>query len=194
MLTLANRLTILRILMTPVIAVLLLYKQIGAALALFLLAGITDLLDGFFARRRGQWTSLGMVLDPIADKLLLMSAVIVLTVIKELPRWFAIIVVSRDVFLVGGAIIMYMFIGRMSIPPSYLGKATTLFQIATVLLAMLDNFLPAIKPVILPLVGVTLILTAVSGVDYVYRGARLLSDQSTAPPGGGERLPGGAGR
>lgn len=177
MLTLANRLTILRILMTPVIAVLLLYKQVGAALALFLLAGITDLLDGFYARRRGQRTSLGMVLDPIADKLLLMSAVIVLTVLKELPRWFAIIVVSRDVFLIGGALIMYMFSGRMSIPPSYLGKATTLLQIGTVLFAMLDNFIPALKPIILPLVSVTLFFTAASGVDYVYRGAKLLSDQ-----------------
>ncbi len=175
-LTLANRLTILRILMTPVIAVLLLYRETGAALALFLLAGITDCLDGFFARRRGQWTSLGMVLDPIADKLLLMSAVIVLTVLNELPRWFAIIVVSRDIFLVGGAILMYMFIGKMSIPPSYLGKASTLFQIATVLLAMLDNFVPQVRPAILPVVGVTLLLTASSGVDYVYRGARLLSD------------------
>ena len=177
MLTLANRLTILRILMTPVIAVLLLYRETGAALALFLLAGITDLLDGFFARRRNQWTSLGMVLDPIADKVLLTSAVIVLTVLKELPRWFAIIVVSRDVFLIGGAIIMYMFIGRMSIPPSYLGKATTLFQIATVFLAMLDNFLPVLKGAIHPLVILTLILTAASGVDYVFRGAKLLSDQ-----------------
>ncbi|HEX7551753.1 MAG TPA: CDP-alcohol phosphatidyltransferase family protein, partial [Candidatus Methylomirabilis sp.] len=78
--TLANRLTILRILMTPVITVLLLYKHVGAALALFVLAGITDGLDGFVARSRGQRTALGMVLDPVADKLLLMSAVIALSV------------------------------------------------------------------------------------------------------------------
>ncbi|MBI4536973.1 MAG: CDP-alcohol phosphatidyltransferase family protein [candidate division NC10 bacterium] len=175
--TLANRLTILRILMAPVIAVLLLYQQAGAAIALFVLAGITDALDGFFARRRGGPTALGMVLDPIADKVLLTSAVVVLTALKELPKWFAIIVVSRDVFLIGGALIMYMFIGKMSIPPSYLGKATTLFQIVTVLLAMLDNLFPALRVLVPPLVRLTLILTAASGVDYVYRGARLLSDQ-----------------
>lgn len=176
MLTLANRLTILRILMTPVITVLLLYKQTGAALALFALAGITDGLDGFVARSRGQRTALGMVLDPVADKLLLMSAVIVLSILKELPWWFAIIVVSRDVILIGGAFILYMFVGRVSLPPSWLGKLTTGFQILTVLLAMLDNFVPSLRCVIPWVAWVALACTIGSGLQYVYRGSRLLSD------------------
>jgi cardiolipin synthase len=176
MLTLANRLTILRILMTPVIVVLLLYRQAGAALALFLLAGLTDGLDGFVARTRGQKTTLGMVLDPLADKLLLSSTVITLSVLRELPRWFAIILVSRDLILIGGSVILYMFLGRLASPPSRLGKATTGFQLATVLLALLDNFFPAIQPVIVPLAAVTLALTVGSGLDYIYRGARLLND------------------
>jgi cardiolipin synthase len=176
-LTLANRLTILRILITPVIVVLLLYRHMGAALALFLLAGVTDGLDGLIARSWKQKTTLGMVLDPLADKLLLTSTVITLTILKELPRWFTIIVVSRDVFLIGGSMILYMFLGKLGTPPSWLGKFTTGFQLATVLLAMVDNFLPVVKPVILPLVVVTLGVTVASGLDYVYRGARLLSDQ-----------------
>jgi cardiolipin synthase (CMP-forming) len=175
-LNLANRLTILRILMTPVIAVLLLYRRVGAALALFLIAGITDGLDGFVARSRGQRTALGMVLDPLADKLLLMSSVIVLTVLKELPWWFAITVVSRDVILIGGAFILYMFAGKMSMPPSWLGKATTGFQILTALLAMLDNFLPALRPAVMPVAVIALACTIGSGLDYVFRGSRLLSD------------------
>jgi cardiolipin synthase len=177
MLTLANRLTILRILMTPVIVVLLLYRHTGAALALFLLAGITDGLDGLIARSWKQKTTLGMVLDPLADKLLLTSTVVTLTILKELPRWFTIIVVSRDVFLIGGTLILYMFLGKLGTPPSWLGKFTTGFQLATVLLALVDNFLPVVKPVILPLLVVTLGVTVASGLDYVYRGARLLSDQ-----------------
>ena len=177
MLTLANRLTILRILMTPVIIVLLLYKQVGAALALFVLAGITDGLDGFVARSRGQRTALGMVLDPVADKLLLTSTVVTLTILKELPRWFTIIVVSRDVLLIGGSVILYMFIGKIGTPPSWLGKFTTGFQLVTVLCAMLDNFFPDLKGAILPLAVVTLTLTIASGLDYIYRGARLLNDQ-----------------
>lgn len=176
MLTLANRLTILRILMTPVITILMLYKYMAAAVAVFLLAGITDGLDGFVARRRGQRSALGMVLDPIADKLLLTSSVVVLTILDELPRWFTVIVVSRDVILIGGALILYMFVGKMSMPPSWLGKTTTGFQIATVLLGMIDNFLPVLRAGILPVAVLTAVLTIGSGVDYVFRGARLLND------------------
>jgi cardiolipin synthase len=177
MLTLANRLTILRILITPVIMVLLLYRQMTAALALFLLAGITDALDGLVARWRKQRTTLGMVLDPIADKVLLTTTAVTLTILKELPRWFTIIVVSRDVLLIGGSLILYMFLGKVSTSPSRLGKATTGFQLATILSAMLDNFFPVLKSFILPLVLVTLALTVTSGLDYIYRGARLLNDQ-----------------
>ncbi len=177
MLTLANRLTILRILITPVIMVLLLYRQVGAALALFLLAGVTDGLDGLVARWRKQKTTLGMVLDPIADKVLLTTTAITLTILKELPRWFTIIVVSRDVLLIGGSLILYMFLGKISTSPSRLGKATTGFQLATVLSAMLDNFFSDLRVVILPLVLITLILTIISGLDYIFRGARLLNDQ-----------------
>jgi len=177
MLTLANRLTILRILMTPVIMVLLLYRQVGAALALFLLAGITDGLDGLVARSQKQKTTLGMVLDPVADKLLLTTTVVTLTVLKELPRWFTIIVVSRDVLLIGGSLILYMFVGKIGMPPSWLGKATTGLQLLTVLSAMLDNFFPNHGAAVLPLAVVTLSFTIASGLDYIYRGARLLNDQ-----------------
>ncbi len=177
MLTLANRLTILRILMTPVITVLLLYRQMGAALALFVAAGITDGLDGLVARSWKQKTTLGMVLDPVADKFLLTSAVITLTILNELPRWFAIIVVSRDVLIIGGSMILYMFLGKVSTPPTWLGKITTVLQLVTVLCAMLDNFLPSLHPAILPLAVSTLAFTVASGLGYVYRGARLLNDQ-----------------
>ncbi len=177
MLTLANRLTILRILMTPVITVLLLYRQIGVALALFLVAAITDGLDGLVARLRQQKTTLGTVLDPVADKLLLSSAVVTLTILDELPRWFAIIVVSRDVLILGGSVILYMFLGKVDTPPTWLGKITTGLQLVTVLWVMLDNFLPQLGPAILPLAAVTLGFTVLSGLGYVYRGARLLNDQ-----------------
>ncbi len=176
MLNLANRLTILRILMAPIVVVLLLYRQVGAALGIFLLAGITDGLDGFVARSRGQKTPLGMVLDPLADKLLLTSTVVTLSYLRELPRWFAVILVSRDLILVGGAMILYMFLGKLDTPPSKLGKLTTGLQLATTLLAMVDNFFPVVKHVVHPLAILTLALTVVSGLDYVYRGARLLND------------------
>lgn len=177
MLTLANRLTVLRILMTPAVIILLLYQYTATALAVFILAGITDGLDGFVARRTGQRTALGMVLDPLADKLLLMSAVVALTILKELPRWFTIIIVSRDLMLIGGSLILYIFVGKMAIPPSWLGKCTTTFQMATVLLAMLDNFAPGLRSAVMPVALLTTAFTIGSGLDYVFRGTRMLSDQ-----------------
>ena len=177
MLTLANRLTILRILITPAVVILMLYNHMGAAIALFLVAGVTDGLDGFVARRRGQRTALGMVLDPLADKLLLMSSVVALTVLKELPRWFTIILVSRDLILIGGSLIIHMFVGKRSFPPSWLGKWTTALQIATVLLAMLDNLTPDLQFVVMPCAMVSTLLTISSGLQYISRGTRLLNDQ-----------------
>jgi cardiolipin synthase len=174
--TLANRLTIIRILMTPGIAALLLYRQTAAALALFLLAGLTDALDGFVARTRGQRTALGMVLDPLADKLLMVSVVLVLTSLKELPRWFMIIILSRDLILVGGALVVHMFAGKRDHPPSWLGKGTTAAQIVTVLLAMLDNLVPAVLPLVFPAATIAATLTVASGIHYVFRGARDLND------------------
>jgi cardiolipin synthase len=118
-----------------------------------------------------------MVLDPLADKLLLVSAVVVLTILHELPRWFTIIIVSRDLILIGGSLILYMFLGKMSTPPSWLGKCTTGAQIATVLLVMLDNFVPMLHRIVMPVALLTTALTIGSGLDYVFRGARLLNDQ-----------------
>jgi phosphatidylglycerophosphate synthase len=80
------------------------------------------------------------------------------------------------VLLIGGAIILYMFIGKTGVPPSWLGKTTAGLQFATVLCAMLDNYIPGSKPTILPLAIVTLTVTVASGLDYIYRGARLLND------------------
>jgi phosphatidylglycerophosphate synthase len=94
-----------------------------------------------------------------------------------LPRWFTIIIVSRDLMLIGGSLILYMFVGKMAMPPSWLGKCTTGFQIATVLLAMLDNFAPVLRSAVMPVAFLTTALTVGSGLDYVFRGTRLLNDQ-----------------
>ncbi|MBI3988230.1 MAG: CDP-alcohol phosphatidyltransferase family protein [candidate division NC10 bacterium] len=174
MLTLANRLTILRILMVPLIITLLLYRIMDYALAIFCLAGLTDALDGFIARSFRQKTALGMILDPLADKLLLTSSLLTLAFLREVPRWFAIVVVSRDLILIGGALVLLLFAGKVGIPPSILGKVTTGFQLLTAFFAMLDNFVPPLHPTIFPLVFTTAVCTILSGLDYVYRGARLL--------------------
>lgn len=174
LLTLANRLTILRILMVPVIILLLLYKRLGYALAVFCLAGLTDALDGFIARSFRQKTELGMILDPLADKLLLTSSLLTLAFLREIPRWFAVVVVSRDLILVGGALVLVLFVGKVGIPPSTFGKLTTSLQLLTAFSAMLDNFVRSLHHAVLPLVVTAAVFTILSGLDYVYRGAKLL--------------------
>lgn len=175
-LNLPNQLTILRILMTPVIILLLIYKAPGYALAVFCLAGLTDALDGFIARSFKQKTSLGMILDPLADKLLLTSCFITLASLREIPQWFAVVAVSRDLILIGGALILLIHFGKMGIPPSIIGKVTTVLQLLVILLAMLDHFVSSLHQTLFPLVVATAFVTILSGLDYVYRGAHLFGD------------------
>src|SRR5919197_2803440 len=102
--TTANQLTILRIVFVPVFIILLVYHEVGWALGTFVLAGITDVLDGIIARRFGQKTSIGAVLDPLADKLLMAAPMVLLSLPQMelrnvIPRWLVIVIISRDVFI-----------------------------------------------------------------------------------------------
>jgi cardiolipin synthase len=175
MVNLANSLTILRILMAPVISILLVYRFWGSALAIFLLAGITDALDGFFARSRAQRTELGMILDPLADKLLLFAAFVTLVYLHQIPRWLFIIVVSRDLILIGGFLLLYITTGKTTVSVSLMGKLTTGLQLATVLGTMLKHVTGGVGPYLPALIYVTAAVTIFSGLEYVLRGAKLLS-------------------
>ena len=109
---LANWLTVLRILLIPVFVTLLVYQRPGGALVVFAFAAFTDLLDGYVARQRGSQSRLGAFLDPMADKMLLISSFVTLTWLKALPFWIAAVVISRDVILVVGALLIHMAGGR----------------------------------------------------------------------------------
>ncbi|HEY7677731.1 MAG TPA: CDP-diacylglycerol--glycerol-3-phosphate 3-phosphatidyltransferase [Candidatus Methylomirabilis sp.] len=178
MLTLPNWLSILRILITPFFTILLLYRYVGAALAIFALAALTDALDGFIARSWGQKSDLGMVLDPLADKLLVTAGFISFTILEAIPRWLTIIVLSRDLFLIGGSVVLFMFAGKIKIPPTLLGKGTTVLQLSTLLVTMVLNVhlgaIGARAP--LALLALTAAATVLSGLDYVIRGARHLGE------------------
>lgn len=176
MLTLPNWLTILRILVTPFFAILLVYRYVGAALAIFALAAITDALDGFIARSWGQKSNLGMVLDPLADKLLVTAGFVTFTILEAIPRWLTIIVLSRDLFLIGGSLVLFMFAGKVKIPPTLLGKGTTVLQLATLLYTMLLNVGVFRGRAPFLLLILTAAATVLSGLDYVIRGARHLGD------------------
>jgi cardiolipin synthase len=180
---LPNGLTLVRVLLAPAIVILLVYHHTGAALITFLVAGLTDALDGFFARSRRQRTELGGILDPLADKALLGSAFVALGILGNLPLWLVIIGVSRDTILIAGSLILYIQVGRLGNPPSALGKVTTLLQLVTVLLAMGANLRPSLTPALSPVVWATAAATVLSGLHYIVQGARQLSVGPVASPG-----------
>jgi cardiolipin synthase len=171
---LANWLTVLRILLIPVFVTLLVYQRPGGALVVFAFAAFTDLLDGYVARQRGSQSRLGAFLDPMADKMLLISSFVTLTWLKALPFWIAAVVISRDVILVVGALLIHMAGGRIYPRPTWAGKAATFFQIATVLLGLTARYfrIPFGLEVAMWLAAA---FTIVSGLQYLVQGMRYLS-------------------
>src|SRR5256885_9001748 len=128
---LANWLTVLRILVIPVCVSLLVYRKPGPALVVFVAAALTDLLDGYVARRHGLSSRLGAFLDPMADKLLLVSSFVTLTWLKALPFWIAAVVISRDLILMVGALVIHMAGRRLFPRPSPAGENPTFLPILT---------------------------------------------------------------
>ena len=178
-LTIANQLTLLRMLLIPAFIVLIVEGELGWALAVFALAGVTDALDGVIARWSGQKTTLGAWLDPMADKLMLVSAFVVLTLpnlglANRLPLWLTALVISRDVGIVVTVAIVNLAIGRRTFQPSVFGKIATAIYIVTVSLAMLYNYRGYHSPVVDLAVYASLAITLVSGIHYVWHVSRLL--------------------
>jgi cardiolipin synthase len=185
-LTYANQLTILRMIFIPCFVLLIIYGYPGSATLVFVLAGVTDALDGLLARTLKQKTVLGSYLDPMADKLLLTAAFITLTVpslplAAHIPAWLTITSISRDIVIALFALIIHLQTGHSSFPPSLLGKCTTAMQLVTVGLCMLANFVHWVGVVLfLPAVYLTLLCTVVSGLHYFYRSVRIIEQYQKA--------------
>jgi CDP-diacylglycerol--glycerol-3-phosphate 3-phosphatidyltransferase len=177
---LANKISIFRILLAPAIIASIVYYHPSRdgvrflTLALFLIGMVSDAVDGFIARSQRQQTELGTLLDPIADKFLILGTLISCSVVHGLPEWmrvpawFNLIVISRDVLLVSGALVLFAVRGQWSVRPSRVGKATTclqMFVIPTVLLGL---------PIKEPLIYAAAALTVLSGIVYVRLGIRAL--------------------
>ena len=175
----ANQLTVLRMAFVPLFVLLAVYGHMGGALAVFVMAGITDLLDGYIARRFGQKTPLGTFLDPVADKLLLTSSFVLLSqgtldLHLKIPLWLTITVIGRDVLLVISILIINLTMGRHLFPPSIYGKVTTAFQLLTVFSVLVINYLRVTLPYVNSIYYLAFILTMVSGLHYLARGMKLV--------------------
>jgi cardiolipin synthase len=134
--TVPNQLTFLRLGFLPFFIISIHYHQYGWALAILIVAGLTDGLDGILARSLNQKTALGAYLDPIADKLLLSSSYLVLALHGRISWWLAILVLGRDVLLLAASAVIIITVGYMSLPPSIYGKATTFFEISMIFLVL----------------------------------------------------------
>jgi cardiolipin synthase len=174
MVNLPNILTILRILCVPVFINLLIYEQFNYALLLFLIAAATDGLDGLIARLSNQRSRLGMYLDPLADKVLLTSAFVTLSALHHAPIWLTTIVVSRDLILALGTLLLHVLSVQINITPTWLGKVTTVAQLGYVVLQLTLVALARPDGVLGPSAFVVAGVTVASGLYYLYRGVRSL--------------------
>jgi cardiolipin synthase len=175
-----NSLTLLRILLVPVFIGCMAYGAYGLALLVLVVAGLTDAVDGLLARRWNQQTRLGMLLDPLADKLLLTSAFLSLSMLHLVPSWLVIMVVSRDVILLVGTVLAHVTATQIDMTPTFWGKGTTLLQLCYVLLVVLLTWLNLSLSMLTPLVAAMVGFTLMSGFHYIYRGYRHLN--SAVPP------------
>jgi cardiolipin synthase len=198
--TTANKITVARILMIPAFVTMAIYYgqsvqrhnplewQRFTAIAIFLIAAVSDGLDGYIARRYKQRSALGAILDPIADKGLLLSGIITLSISNwsevnpeygSFPAWFPVLVITRDAVILVGALILHLLIGdKMRVKPSWTGKVATVCQMCAIAWVMLQlRFLPL--PFVVMVAG---IFTLVSGIIYVMEGVRQLQTEGHAHP------------
>jgi cardiolipin synthase (CMP-forming) len=178
-LTPANQLTLLRMLLIPAFVILVVYGHLGWALVVFVTAGVTDALDGLIARWSGQKTSLGAWLDPMADKLLLVTTFVVLTIpglnlANTLPLWLTITIISRDVVIVATVAIVNLAIGPRTFRPSVYGKIATGTYIVTAVAAMLFNYLGYHSVIVDVGVWVSLAITLISAFHYIWHARRII--------------------
>jgi cardiolipin synthase len=177
--TLPNVLTLLRLGLVPVFLIMSLQRQALGALVVFTLAALTDFLDGLVARLCHLRTRIGTLLDPLADKLLLSTAFILLTFKglsspNSIPFWLTAVVIGRDLLIVVGAYVAFRLRGTKSFPPSLLGKTSTVCQAATVFCVLLANYARASFSSLFALSIVTLASTILSGAHYVLLGIKLV--------------------
>jgi cardiolipin synthase (CMP-forming) len=175
LLNIPNLLTLTRLFLVPVFLALLSSHRFSSALYVFCLAGLTDALDGTIARWFDLRTEIGALLDPFADKLLLLSAFVGLTVEAAIPGWLLGVVITRDIVIVFGYMLLIFYTDeRVPVHPSYLGKAATCFQLASVIgaLAGISLSSPELWRLLL---YATVAITALSGMHYAYQGLAWLS-------------------
>lgn len=172
--TIPNLITVLRIILVPIFVIYMINNNTLASLIVFIIASMSDALDGFIARVFHQKSDLGAHLDPLADKILLMTAYITLAILKMIPSWLAVLTISRDVIILLGVLILYLNRYPVKIHPSLLSKATTVIQVATILTVLSHGYLN-IDFLRIYAFWLAALLTIASGLQYIRTGMVILS-------------------
>jgi len=174
--TLPNLITCLRIILVPIFVIYVIHDRLLPALVVFAIAGVSDGVDGFVARVFNQKSKLGSYLDPLADKFLLVAAFITLAIRDLLPPWLMVIVISRDVLILLGVLILFLMRVEIIIRPSILSKVNTCMQLVSVFVVLCRDHLPLIAPLSGHIFWLTGALTIGSGLHYMRFWLRTMSD------------------
>ena len=183
-LTIPNIITLARILLTPLFIIFLIQGRYHKALLIFLLAGLSDLADGLVARRWHQKSPLGAYLDPLADKLLMSSSFVTLSIAHLIPSWLTVVVISRDLTVGLGVVVLRLADLPVTMAPTWWGKWTTTLQIVTILMVLVEKIWYVPYFVLTGTFWLTGGITAICGIHYVFIGLRLVS-QNHGPWRGG---------
>jgi cardiolipin synthase len=180
LLTPANQLTLMRVLLVPVFVILVVYGYLGWALIVFMVAGLTDLFDGLLARTLSRRTTLGAWLDPMADKFLVVATFVVLTLpnlglVNRLPIWLTILIISRDLLIVVTVAIINLAVGRREFRPSIYGKIATATYIMTCVTIMYFNYLHRTSMWVEAGIYASAAITLISTVHYAIYGTKLIN-------------------
>lgn len=176
-LNLPNTITIARIVIIPLFITTVIYKRYDYALYLFVIAALTDALDGLIARLTNQKTVLGTFLDPLADKFLLVTSFILFSMNGWLPKWLTITVISRDIIVIIGWVLIYLTTHISNVQPTITGKAAIAMQLIVLCYVLLTVNIVSLPKMPDVLILVTAALTIISGLHYIYRGLKLTHAQ-----------------
>jgi cardiolipin synthase len=173
-----NLLTLTRILLLPFFAGALIYKQYHYALILFITAAVTDLLDGLLARMMKQITDLGKILDPVADKFFIVTAFVLMSNTGMIPKWLTIIVISKDLIVVTGCVILYFITNRLEIEPIMLGKVASAVQFFVIGLVLIPYNMDTGFEIPMSVFIIVAALTGLAALQYAFQGMKRASEQN----------------
>jgi cardiolipin synthase len=177
--TIPNLITSIRIILTPVFVIYLIQDDFLPAMVVFIIAGISDGADGLIARVFNQKSTLGAYLDPLADKLLLVAAFIVLAARGFVPPWLTVIAISRDVLILLGTLILFLVQSDFTVKPSIVSKLTTCLQMATIFVVLSRSYITVFSQISEILFWATGLLTIISGLHYMHYWFRQMGEERT---------------